>query len=143
MQIGLLSMNGTMTLIKKFLCMGRMMGRWKLLIYCGYMIFLNGTPLLYDIKLLEESHQVHHQRRLFLFKVCLTQWGKNLSSWMLSVKNYSLKWGMQLKVKSKTWSKSKKFWKIIIINNVTNLYLYFSSIYILEGLSILVPICTF
>ena len=50
---------------------------------------------------------------------------------------------LQLKVKSKTWSKSKKFWKIIIINNFTNLYLYFSSIYILEGLSILVPICTF
>ena len=46
---------------------------------------------------------------------------------------------LQLKVKSKTWSKSKKFWKIIIINNYTNMYLYFSSIYILEGLTILVP----
>ena len=94
-------------------------------------------------KTVRKSYQVHRQRRLFLFKICLTQWGKNLPSWMLSVKNYSLKWRMQLKVKSKTWSKSKKFWKIIIINNVTNLYLYFSSIYILEGLSILVPICTF
>ena len=143
MQIGLLSMNDWMILTKKFLCIGWMMDRWKLLIYCEYMKSPNGTLLLYDVKLLEESYQVHHQRRLFLFKVCLTQWGKNLSSWMLSVKNYSLKWGMQLKVKSKTWSKSKKFWKIIIINNVTNLYLYFSSIYILEGLSILVPICTF
>ena len=76
---------------------------------CKYMIFQDGTPLLYDIKLLEESYQVHHQRHLFLFKICLTQWEKNLPSWMQSMKNYSLKWYMQLKVKNKTWSKSKKF----------------------------------